>query len=301
MLYSGGMHARENAGAPGLTTAQLAERTGIPAPTLRMWQSRHGFPAPTRSGAGHQRYSEADVERVRAVVAGRAEGLSLAAAIARVSAPSGAPPPSLYAGIAQRRPELQPMTLGKPAMLALTRALEDDYCAHAGAGVLVGSFQRVRFYRQSERRWRELARTARAAVALADFKELRRRPGHAAEVPVSREHPLAREWALIFHLPGAGGCLAGWEIPSALPGERGRRYEALWSPEPQVALEAIGVAAGLLEPLAPALAGTLARAAEASAPAPSTALRSAVGQAHRMISYLGSGDPFAPRAAEGMA
>jgi DICT domain-containing protein len=182
------------------------------------------------------------------------------------------------------------MTLSKRAMLALTRALEDEYCAHAGAGVLVGSFQRVRFYRQSERRWRELARTARAAVVLADFTQLRRRPGYAAEVPVSREHPLAREWAIIFHLPDAGGCLAAWEIPSVAGGERGRRFEALWSPEREVALEAIGVAAGLLEPLAPALAGALARATETPAAASPTALRSVVGQAHRMIAYLGARD-----------
>ena len=43
------------------------------------------------------------------------------------------------------------------------------WCARASAGVLIGSFQTERFYRQSERRWRELARTASIAVALADF------------------------------------------------------------------------------------------------------------------------------------
>lgn len=287
------VHASDH--AAGLTTAQLAERTGVAAPTLRVWQSRHGFPAPApaQRGGAHRRFDEADVERVRAVVGARQDGLSLAAAIARVSGPPAEQSPSLYAGLAQRRPELQPMTLSKPAMLALSRAIEDEYCAHAGAGVLVGSFQRARFYRQSEPRWRELARTARAAVALADFKQLRRQPGHPAEVPVGRRHPLAREWAIIFHLPDAGGCLAAWEIPRSASGSggagRGRRFEALWSPERDVAQEAIRVAAGLIEPLAPALAHTLTRACDTPAFPSTPAMRTVVGQAHRMISYLAEG------------
>ena len=66
----------------GLTTTQLSERTGVPAATLRMWEARHGFPVPARLPGGHRRYSETDVELVRAVIRQREQGLSLAAAIA---------------------------------------------------------------------------------------------------------------------------------------------------------------------------------------------------------------------------
>jgi DNA-binding transcriptional MerR regulator len=188
--------------APSLTITQLVERTGVAAATLRIWEARHGFPLPSRLPGGHRRYSESDVELVRAVQSGRAEGLSLAAAIRRsLEAGTLTPAPSIFAGLAARRPDLQSMTLVKPAMLALTHAIEDEHCARASGGVLVGSFQRARFYRQSERRWRELARTATTAVALADFKTLREPAGGPLEVPVGRAHPRARAWAIVFHAP----------------------------------------------------------------------------------------------------
>jgi DICT domain-containing protein/predicted DNA-binding transcriptional regulator AlpA len=274
--------------ARGLTIAQLVERTGVAAATLRIWEARHGFPSPSRLPGGHRRYSESDIELVRAVQSGRAEGLSLAAAIRRsLEAGTLIPAPSIFAGLAARRPDLRSITLAKPAMLALTHAIEDEHCAQASGGVLVGSFQRTRFYRQSERRWRELARTATKAVALADFKTLRDPRGGPLEVPLGRAHPLAREWAIVFHAPGASACLAAWEIPQATaPRERERHFEALWSPEPEVARAAIEVAAESIALLAPTIAASLT---DALAPAAQSSpeLRGAVKQAHRMLAYLG--------------
>jgi DICT domain-containing protein len=155
--------------------------------------------------------------------------------------------------------------------------------------VLVGSFQSARFYRQSERRWHELARNARVAVALADFKRLRR-PAHGpVQVPVHRDHPLAREWAIVMHAPDASACLAAWEIPAALePADADRRFEVLWSPEPEVVVEALAVATDLIAPLAPDVAGAL-DASRLEAVLPSSAeLRAAVRQAHRMLAYVGT-------------
>ena len=273
----------------GLSTTQLAELTGVPAATLRMWESRHGFPAPARLAGGHRRYGERDVELVRSVVRGRQEGLSLGAAIDRAQAGDVPAPASIFAGLARRRPDLQAMTLAKPALLALSRAVEDEHLAAARAGVLVGSFQTARFYRQSERRWRELARNASVAVALADFKRLRRTAHGPVQVPVRRDHPLAREWAIVMHAPDASACLAGWEIPA--PGEAAdadRVFEVLWSPEPEVAVDALAVAGEVIAPLAPDVAGAL-RAARLQAVVPSSPeLRVAVRQAHRMLAYLGA-------------
>lgn len=272
---------------PGLATAQLSQRTGVAPATLRMWETRHGFPRPQRLPGGHRRYSEQDVERVLAVLQARREGLSLAAAIARAQVAAALPDvSSIYAPLAARAPHLQPMTLAKPAMLALTRAIEDEYCAHASGGVLVGSFQAVRFYRQSQRRWRELARTAALAVALADFSELRRPAAAPIEVPVDRSHPLAREWAIAFHAPGASACLAGWEIPQVnVPHQRDRVFEVVWSPEPQVARMAIEAAAHGIRALAPQMADALVGALAPAAPS-DPELRAAVAQAQRMLSRL---------------
>ena len=273
----------------GLSTTQLAELTGVPAATLRMWEARHGFPAPGRLAGGHRRYGDRDVELVRAVVRARQEGLSLAAAIDRARAGDTPAPASIFAGLARRRPDLQPMTLSKPALLALSRAIEDEHLAGARAGVLVGSFQTARFYRQSERRWRELARNAHVAVALADFKRLRRPTHGPVLVPVRRDHPLAREWAIVMHAPDGSACLAAWEIPAPVqPADADRRFEVLWSPEPEVAVDALAVAGELIAQSAPDVAGAL-DASRHHAVLPSSAeLRAAVRQAHRMLAYVGT-------------
>ena len=272
-----------------LSTTQLAELTGVPAATLRMWEARHGFPAPARLAGGHRRYGDRDVELVRAVVRARQDGLSLAAAIDRARAGDPPAPASIFAGLARRRPDLQPMTFTKPALLALSRAIEDEHLAAARAGVLIGSFQTARFYRQSERRWRELSRNASVAVVLADFKRLRR-PSHGpVQVPVRRDHPLAREWAIVMHAPDASACIAAWEIPAPMqPADADRRFEVLWSPEPELVVDALAVATELIAPLAPDVAGAL-DASRSKAVLPSSAeLRAAVRQAHRMLAYVGA-------------
>jgi MerR family transcriptional regulator, light-induced transcriptional regulator len=254
-----------------------------------MWEARHGFPGPSRLPSGHRRYSERDVALVHEVLRHRHEGLSLPSAILRARASDRPPPASIFAGLRERRPELQPIVLSKGALLELTRAIEDEHCARAVRGVLIGSFQQARFYRQSQRRWQELARTARVTVALAEFPALRQRRTAPSEVPVGREHPLAREWAIVFDAPAAHACLAAWELPLVRPvPDRQRRFEVVFSPEPDVVRAALAVTVELIAQLAPAigrlLGETLDQAVEPSTPE----LRSAAVLAQRMISYLGA-------------
>jgi PAS domain S-box-containing protein len=68
-----------------MRVGELARRTGVGVSTLRAWESRFQFLEPKRSPAGHRLYDDADVERVEAVVRLVGEGLTLAAAIARVA------------------------------------------------------------------------------------------------------------------------------------------------------------------------------------------------------------------------
>jgi DICT domain-containing protein len=272
---------------PELSTAQLAARTGVPAGTLRMWESRYGFPAPARLPGGHRRYSEQDVGAVSEVVSLREQGLSLPAAIERSRREARAPTASLFAGLRRRRPEVAPTILSKRVVLELTRAIEDEYCARAAHGTLIASFQRERFYRLAQRRWIELARTASAAVVLADFAELTEPTGAPAEVPIDMTHPLAREWTLIIDAPGARACLAAWEQPaqSELP-DAGRRFEVLWSFEPTVVLAACEVAAELLWRLAPQVARRLP-GPNPDAVIHESELQFAAALSHRMVGYLG--------------
>jgi DICT domain-containing protein len=271
-----------------LTTAQLAQRTGLSAGTLRMWESRHGFPEPSRLPGGHRRYSAGDAEQVREVVRLRDQGLSLSAAIERVRTRRRAPAGSVFAGLRRRRPDVAPTVLPKPVVLALSRAIEDEYCARAADGVLVGCFQRERFYRQAERRWRELARTAGLAVALADFAQRADAAQGPIEVPIDRGHALSREWAVLISAHGMTACLAAWEQPAEEElGDRTRRFEVLWSFDPAVVSEAVAVAAVLVSGLDAEIAARLDAARDQGSADPEPALHAGGALAQRMIGYLG--------------
>lgn len=250
-----------------------------------MWEERYGFPAPERLPSGHRRYSDRDIDAVRAVVAARGSGLSLPAAIERAAGGAGERRDSLYGLLRLRRPELVPELIPRPRMTALSHAIEDECFARAQAAVLTGSFQRERFYRRAEPRWRGFARTAAVAVALADFDtDLTREP---AEVHVGRDEPLSNEWAIVCHAPGVSACLVGWEPPGQ---ERRRdderRFEAIWTVDPELVWEATDAAAALCEHEAPELAASIRRAM-GPRPLPSgPEVRGVAALARRMVSYV---------------
>jgi DICT domain-containing protein/predicted DNA-binding transcriptional regulator AlpA len=270
-----------------LSTAQLAQQTGVSPGTLRMWESRHGFPSPARLPGGHRRYSERDVEAVLEVVRLRADGMSMSSAIRRAVSSAGPPTMSIFAGLRRARSDLAPIGVSKRALMAVSRAIEDEYCARGAGGLLIGSFQRRRHYGQSRRRWMEVARGAEVAVALADFDRRRDPIGAATEVPVGAGQPLAREWALIVDAPSIQACVAGWELPSERPRpDPDRRFEVVWAFEPEAVRAASEAAIDVLRDGAPALAD---RAAAALGRSPATAaaqLRSGSALAQRVVSYL---------------
>jgi DNA-binding transcriptional MerR regulator len=170
----------------GLSIGELARRTEVPAATLRSWEDRYGFPRPHRLAGGHRRYDQGDIGLIEAVVRLRASGMSLHAAIGQATSAAGQPEPSVFAGLRRRHPALIPQVLRKVTLLALTRAIEDECCAQAERPVLFAAFQRQRFFLQSQRRWNELARTARVMIAFADFGE----PGAAGGPPPGSAVPI---------------------------------------------------------------------------------------------------------------
>ena len=274
----------------GLGIGEVVARTGVAEATLRMWERRYGFPAPHRLASGHRRYSEPEVELIRAVSAKRAAGLALPVAIDQARSEGSQPATSVYAALRTRRPDLEPRVVVKPMMLALSHAIEDEALARAERMMLFGSFQRERFYRQAQPRWRELARTAEVAVVFADFARLRAPRDAPVEVPVPREHPLNREWALVCEGQDFGLCLTGWEPPES--GQRSdgmRRFEAIWSVEPEVVREASRISCAIAAASRPAV-GEGARA-RLEAPLSATAesqLRLASAVTARMLSHISS-------------
>jgi MerR family transcriptional regulator, light-induced transcriptional regulator len=280
----------DDAGEHGLAIGELVARTGLSEGTLRMWERRHGFPTPERLSSGHRRYRESDVERVLQVVRAREAGLSLPAAIARARDSAAELEPSVFAGLRRRRPELQPVRLRKPALLALSHAIEDESCARAERPLLVGSFQRERFYRQSQRRWREFARTADLAIVFADFERPSTPARGPIELPVDRTQPLAREWAVVCEAPRHAACLAAVELAQARRrADAAREFEVVWSVDPALVRAAAEIGLNLAREAAPKLAKRVAERLSSPSPAPPSddQLRLATAIATRALGALG--------------
>jgi DICT domain-containing protein len=269
-----------------LTIRDVARRTGVPAGTLRMWEARYGFPVPQRLSSGHRRYADEDCEAIGRVLADRERGLSLPAAIERAMAAAAEREESLFATLRRIRPELAPQILPKPALLALSHAIEDECCARADRAVIFGSFQRVHFYRASEPRWRELARTAELAVAFADFRRSRVRERGVCELPLESDAPLRREWAVVCEGDRLCVALSAWEVMGDQPVADGaRRFETIWTVEPEAVRAVAQVAAGLAARSEPELIATRARRLE-DQPPPAVDLSGAMALVNRCIAYL---------------
>lgn len=234
---------------PGtLTIGELARRTGISASNLRMWESRYGFPLALRLPSGHRRYPEEVVDTILRVKQRREVGVRLEAAINEVSQYAASPSTSVWSELRARHAHLRPHRLRKSTLLALSWALEDECCARARDPWIFGAFQRERYYRQAERRWRDLARSAKGVWALGDFAEPASPPGGPVEVPLPDGAPMHREWTLVCLSADFPAVLTAWEIPGqvGVP-DRDRVFESVWSLEGEPARDAARVLTHLLD------------------------------------------------------
>jgi len=270
-----------------LTIGTVAEQTGVSVPVLRSWEQRHGFPMATRLPSGHRRYTQQDVDAIIQVGHEREAGLSLEVAIERTRnrrAPK--PARSIFADLRATFPDLAPHTLSKRSMLAISRAIEDEFCARAERPLLIGTFQREEFYLQSAERWRSLANTAAAAVVMADFvsPQPTTRP---IELGLDANPAVQREWAIICDAPDSAACLVGWERPgqTAAP-DADRMFEAIWTAEPPVVRQASHIGLDLITRQAPQLSQLTALLAPLDTIDPNAALRRATELTNRIIAYL---------------
>lgn len=268
-----------------LSIAQLAERTGVKEGTLRMWEQRHSFPVPRRLEGGHRRYSESDVELVQGVLQEREAGVSMGAAVQRVLTAHARPADSIFAGVRRRRPGLEPRLIGKRALVAIAHAIEDECLARGEHPLLVASFQRERFYRQAEARWRTLAASAAVSVVFADFPAVREPREGPAELPIDRADPLSREWTIVCRGREFGVALSAWERP-ANRRERGERlFETLWSVEHDFVEEAALIAADLAAKSSPTIAGRITESLQSS-PTRAGSIDGLVALTNRMLAYV---------------
>jgi MerR family transcriptional regulator, light-induced transcriptional regulator len=296
MTSSGIIGDAAHTDAAVLSISEVSRRTGIPVAGLRNWEQRYGLPRPQRSPSGQRRYTEADCDLLTEVLRRRAAGLSLSAAMAQAAASigdgagessGGGTAQSIFAGLRRQHPALRVHVLDKTILLAVTRAIEDECAARAQRAVLLGSFQRQRFYQASASRWADLARTAEQTVVFADFGRSRLRPGAVAEVDLPEDSPLRREWTLTCDAPDTPACVAAWERPGQEGcRDRDRIFEVLWSVDPQVVRSAARIGIGLAAAAIPALPKRINDRLSGD-PGPSSAdLRRASGLIERTLDYL---------------
>lgn len=275
---------------PGLTIREVCARTGLEPPTLRIWEQRHGFPEPQRLPSGHRRYSELDVALIRQVCADRDAGVSLAAAIVRARSARKEAHASIFSAMRRMRPDLEPYTLPKRTLVALSHAIEDECLARAERPVLFASFQRERFYRDAETRWRTLALDTDAAVVFADFAEPRRPAGAPIELPIEPTDPVGREWSLVCDAPDYSACLSGWELPSQDVPDPERRFQTIWSVEPGIVRDSARIACETARRSAPDVADHMLGRLGDQAASSQDELRLATALSNRMVAYVGGAE-----------
>ncbi len=267
--------------AGGLTISAVAARTGVSVPVLRAWERRFGFPQPERLESGHRRYPEAEVARIQHVVAARAAGRSLEAAIelGRATAPvPGVEDRSIFAALRSARPDLTVAVIGRRTMLALSRAIEDECSAQAERAHLVAAFQREDAYRRASDRWGPISASATSTIVFADFASSTRR-GDVVEIALSPQSPVHREWSVVCDAPGSAAVLAGWERPEGT-------FEALWTVDPAAVRLATAVARAIAAVEAPELELPPAPAPINDLGDPALALRRATAVTNRVVAYL---------------
>lgn len=227
-----------------LTIGDLARRTGVSTAVLRTWETRHDFPVPQRLGSGHRRYSEADVDTVRTVLQHRDAGLRLELAIAAAVAQAEPSSPSVFAELRRRHPEVAVHRLRKSTLLALSWAIEDEFCARAQDARIYGAFQHQRYFARAEARWVELARRARSTMVFGDFTAAGPQPpgSRILKVDLGPQEPMQGEWAVVCDAEDLPAALTAWELPgqSGVP-DRHRLFEAMWTVEPRAVRDAARV------------------------------------------------------------
>ncbi len=229
-----------------LTIGQLASRTGVSPATLRMWETRHGFPVPIRLESGHRRYDQGHVAAVDHVVRRRDAGVRLDVAIAEAMAAAEPSSPSVFAELRRKHPQLAAHRLRKSTLLALSWAIEDEFCARAQRAHLFGGFQRERYYASARERWTELARVARTTMVFADLSgpaDSASHPGARPElVHLGIDEPMRREWFVVCDSHDLPVALTAWELPGQgdVP-DRDRVFETLWTVESSAVRDAARV------------------------------------------------------------
>lgn len=292
--------------AGDVSIRQAANLSGVSTASLRAWEARYGFPRPRRLPGGHRRYPPEEIELIRRVARYHAEGLNVPAAVARVLE-GASRPASMFAAVREVLPDATPQLLPKPALIAISHALEDECAWRAESPILVGGFQHRRFYEVERARWSDFAATAAGVFVVAEdlaaedgaaedrAAEDRGAEDRAAEEPDSagrgpvllriESGDLARrEWFVLCRSAVFSAVMVGWERPGRP--RRPRRFEVAWTLEPAAAAAVLETVVTLAERRAPAVADRLGELHRRMPLPPPPDAATAMAVSRRIVEYL---------------
>ena len=163
-----------------------------------------------------------------------------------------APAHSVYADLRRLHPHLMPYRLRKNTLLALSWAIEDEFCAKADRAHLFGSFQKSTYYAPARARWTELARVAGSAFVFADFEQPRS-GARPVEVALPEDAPMRREWLVVCDSLDLPAALTAFELPGQVGVPEGQRlFEAIWTVDPAAVRDAARTCARIAAEVLPA-------------------------------------------------
>lgn len=166
---------------------------------------------------------------------------------------------SLYNAVRERDSLLVPHVIHRPAMRRLSRAVEAEFFDQAiRPSVLIGAFQKDRFFDESQRRWQGLAERATfSMVFTATVPAGVVRAGSIARLATGHGNALANEWAVIYLTETGGGAVVATEVTDPTDPADDRRFESVRVTSPETVREVAFAARDFALLLAPELGDEL--------------------------------------------
>ncbi len=159
---------------------------------------------------------------------------------------------SVLEELLQQIPKLRPQVYFKSALTALSHAMEDQVLATSASSLVIASFQWERFYRQEAQRYLRIAkRNDQVYVLAAPETGFSSVSDEYEKVAFDPSDVLTSEWHLIVINPLYSVCLvcreryltdgADTNVSLPLSMDQTRRFEGIWTFNPQVCREAADI------------------------------------------------------------
>lgn len=164
---------------------------------------------------------------------------------------------SILQDLLQDLPHLRSQMYFKSALTALSHAMEDLILAGSDSPLVIANFQQERFYQQEIRRYQQIAQQTDHVYVLAAPETdsgFAVASGSLETIPLMPNDGLAQEWHLVIIGEQYTACLICREqLKSVSSLDQTRRFEGLWTFDPQVTTQAARLLLGRIANYRPEL------------------------------------------------